>query len=161
MPAALYEGYFEPRFFKIFSGFEPDKSPADNHRRFHRRRRGERADFQSVLNRAQSENAFVRDIKIGQNGLCPRRQNKFIVPLFELFARLEVYDGYRLFFGIYIGYFVINLDRNSVARKETCGGLQSQLPSVGDNSAYIVGQTAVCIGNKSRTLENHYFRVFV
>ena len=147
---------------QIFGCFQTDKSSARDHGGAGLFRFGVFLDLKRIFDRAEREDIIrVYSVKRRFYRLCPGRNKQLVVTLVKRFAAFEIFDGNGFILFIYGDNLVMNAHIYAKSPVKALGCLQGKISFVLDSAAYIIRQTAICVGNKSRLFKNDNFRPLV
>ena len=79
--------------------------------------------------------------------LCAGRKQQLVIALFKFFTRFQILYGNGLSVGMNCGNFVVYFHVNTEPGEEALRGLECQILRIFDDTANVIRQTAVGIGN--------------
>ena len=160
--AALQQRYRNASPHKVFRRFQPYESAAGYNGLFRVRFSREVVYRERVLDGTERERPVAARSGNGRHRrFRPGREQQLVVTFLILAPAVQFPDLYGFSLRIDVRDLAPHAHVDIETPPETFRRLQRERAPVRDDAADIIGQSAVCVRDISRALENYYLRIFV
>ena len=158
----LDNGHIHAQFPQIFCQFQSNETAACQHSRFWMVLIDIFLDPEGILYRTQGKQLI--DTNTGKSGLgrlCAGREDQLIIAFLEHLIGFQILHGNGLALRVDGGDLMAHLHVHAETGEEALRCLECQFFRVSDDIADIVRQSAVGVGNISRTLKHNDLCLFI